>query len=126
MRAFRNELLSFKDISDKNSILYAMQTLFSIISSKAQNDTLGMDDFINVIKRNNADFNNDRHHDAHEFLTWLLDTMETNIKNEKRENNLISNTFRGIQISQTKCLYCEKVNNSYNYSVLKWKNHTTI
>ena len=104
-----------------------MQTLFSIISSKTQNDTLGMDDFINVIKRNNADFNNDRHHDAHEFLTWLLDTMETNIKNEKRENNLISNTFRGIQISQTKCLNCEKVYLLFiTYSVLKWKNHTII
>lgn len=104
-----------------------MQSLFSIISLKTQNDTLRMDDFINVIKRNNADFNNDRHHDAHEFLTWLLDTMETNIKNEKRENNLISNTFRGLQISQTKCLNCEKVYFLFiTYSVLKWKNHTII
>lgn len=120
LKHFREEIRRFKEIKDKTSVLFAIQTLFSLIASKTTTSVIEMDDFIKVIKSQNRELNNEAHHDAHEFLTWLLDTLETNINDElgKKGNgtidNFISNTFKGTQNSQTKCLNCEKVNNSNN------------
>lgn len=121
LKHFREEIRKFKEIKDKTSVLFAIQNLFSSISSKTTTSVIEMDDFIRVIKSKNRELNNEAHHDAHEFLTWLLDTLETNINDElgKKGNgsieNFISKTFKGTQNSLTKCLNCEKVNNFYLY-----------
>lgn len=67
------------------------------------------------IRKTNELFNNDYHHDAHEFLTWIInylhETYVTLEKNGKLETGLSSspfkNIFMGYQVSQTKCLTCE-------------------
>ena len=41
---------------------------------------ISIDDFISTIRHNNQEFNNDNHHDAHEFLIWLLDSIEEALK----------------------------------------------
>ena len=35
--------------------------------------------FIARIRAGNALFNNDEHHDSHEFLSWLIDEIHMNI-----------------------------------------------
>jgi hypothetical protein len=34
---------------------------------------------------NSEEFNNEDHHDSHEFLIWLLDHMNENIKAENKK-----------------------------------------
>ena len=31
------------------------------------------------------EFNNEDHHDSHEFLIWLLDNLNENLKNENKK-----------------------------------------
>lgn len=41
--------------------------------------------FILALKATNALFDNDEHHDSHEFANWLLDTVHENfLKNEAK------------------------------------------
>lgn len=47
---------------------------------------MNISDFVYTIKRNNQEFNNEDHHDAHEFLTWLLDSLEQNLKTEQTKS----------------------------------------
>ena len=90
-----------------------LYNIFSVLSSKDPPKTFQIDKFIYLLKSKNQSFNNDDHHDAHEFLTWLLDTLENELQLQSQDinntnNNYISKLFRGIQISNTKCLICEK------------------
>lgn len=74
---------------------------------------------LSAIKKTNQLFNNDNHHDAHEFLIWLIDylheTYLQSVNNSKKENFLtispFSSLFMGSQVSQTKCLNCELIYN---------------
>ena len=63
---------------------------FEIISKKKKSEILNINFFVNIIKRNKQEFNNDEHHDAHEFLTWILDNLEQNSKNEHSKNKKIN------------------------------------
>lgn len=38
--------------------------------------------FIARIRAGNALFNNDEHHDSHEFLSWLIDEIHMNIQED--------------------------------------------
>jgi len=40
--------------------------------------------FISRIRAGNALFNNDEHHDSHEFLSWLIDEIHMNILEDYR------------------------------------------
>ena len=76
-----------------------------------------------AIKSTNEIFNNNDHHDAHEFLIFLLNYFhETYLSNEKKKSqnkfssslneqttnySPFSEIFFGTQISKTKCLVCQ-------------------
>ena len=129
LKIFKEKILSYLNNNNihKYSTLKSLSELFNIIENKKKSDILNINDFINIIKNNNQEFNNDEHHDAHEFLTWLLDDIEQNInsiqkKNKKNNNKINNNTtnnnnnnndnfirdlFSGQQSSITKCLNCE-------------------
>lgn len=77
------------------------------------------DPILTAIKKTNIVFNNNNHHDAHEFLNWLLDYLHefflsyyTKINKEDRiiNESPISKIFMGSQINLTKCLNCELTN----------------
>ena len=40
--------------------------------------------FIARIRAGNAQFNNDEHHDSHEFVSWLIDEMHMNVHEDYR------------------------------------------
>jgi len=130
LKNFKEKIISYFNANNvpKNSTLKSISELFYIIENKKKSEILNINDFINTIKSNNQEFNNEEHHDAHEFLTWLLDEIEQNInsiqkKNKKNNNknnitnstntnnnnndNFISDLFSGQQSSITKCLKCE-------------------
>ena len=57
-------------------ILSEVQDLFKQIDGqKKQRGIFNHKKFISALKKANALFDNDDHHDSHEFVTWLLDEM---------------------------------------------------
>jgi ubiquitin C-terminal hydrolase len=65
------------------------------------------------IKALNALFDNDDHHDSHEFLTWLLNFLHDEIlawspkDGNSNKQTFISKIFEGKLVSRTRCLECE-------------------
>ena len=86
-KSFRNKILSLKQIYDETSLLYALNELFTVIESKKKKaGVIDSKKFIQSVKRNNQEFNNEEHHDSHEFLIWLLDSLDENLKKESKRN----------------------------------------
>lgn len=81
-KQFRTKIFSIKELYEKDSMLRAITILFNAITQKKRSCTMNISDFVHTIKRNNQEFNNEDHHDAHEFLTWLLDNLEQSLKTE--------------------------------------------
>lgn len=40
--------------------------------------------FISRVRAGKAEFNNDDHHDSHEYITWLIDEIHMNICEDYR------------------------------------------
>jgi ubiquitin C-terminal hydrolase len=76
-------------------MLRAINELFLMIDQKKKKTgVIDSKKFIINIKKNNQEFNNEDHHDSHEFLIWLLDNLKENIKTEnKKYRNSISVFF---------------------------------
>jgi ubiquitin carboxyl-terminal hydrolase 12/46 len=67
-------------------MLKAINELFSIIETKKKRTgILDIKKFITSVKKNNQEFNNEDHHDAHEFLMWLLDNVNETFKSELKK-----------------------------------------
>jgi len=75
--------------------------------------------WIAAIKKGNALFDNDEHHDSHEYVNWLLDSIHENYikaRQEKPDPNssygpresFVSDFFEGKLENTFMCLTCEK------------------
>lgn len=71
------------------------------------------------IKSLNQLFDNDDHHDSHEFLIWLLNHIHEEIitppqgyqkPNGEVKSTIVSENFEGKLVSVTRCLECENGN----------------
>ena len=63
-------------------MLKALNDLFiTIDTKKKKSGSMDIKRFIASVKRNNQEFNNEDHHDSHEFLMWLLDNLNDTMKN---------------------------------------------
>lgn len=113
-----NNIPKFKDglyqIESNNQFLKEIIKLFKEIDDKEnmknnKNIFLDISSFLEKVKNENEIFNNDDHHDATEFLFWLLnhihDLIIKDSPNVKR--SFVMNLFEGEQFSITKCLCCE-------------------
>ena len=88
-KSFRKKVLNLKGAYEENSMLKAITDFFIMIESKKKKSgVIDPKKFVNMIKQNNQDFNNEDHHDSHEFLIWLLDRLHENIKNENRKTKI--------------------------------------
>ena len=67
-------------------MLYELHLLFrAIYNAKKAKGSFNHKRFILALKATNALFDNDEHHDSHEFANWLLDTVHENfLKNEAK------------------------------------------
>jgi len=68
-------------------MLRALNELFiSIESKRKKSGVMDIKKFMSTVKRNNQEFNNEDHHDSHEFLIWLLDSINETIKNLNKKS----------------------------------------
>ena len=70
--------------NDERDMLYEIHLLFKQLSgNKKSKGAFNHKRFILALKASNALFDNDEHHDSHEFINWLLDKVhEDFIKNQ--------------------------------------------
>jgi ubiquitin C-terminal hydrolase len=88
-KLFKKRILSLKQTSEEFSMLRAINELFLLIESKKKKTgVIDSKKFIQSIKKNNQEFNNEDHHDSHEFLIWLLDNLNENIKSENKKTKI--------------------------------------
>jgi ubiquitin C-terminal hydrolase len=91
-KSFRKQILALKQTQDENSMLRAINELFVMIDTKKKKTgVIDSKKFILSVKKNNQEFNNEDHHDSHEFLIWLLDTLNENIKSENKKMKMSNN-----------------------------------
>lgn len=79
---FRDYVLNAKTNKTSLNMLNELQELFrQMVTSKKAGGRFEHKKFIQAIKKSNVIFDNDDHHDSHEFMGWLLDSIhEESIK----------------------------------------------
>ena len=99
-----------------------MQELFlNLQTAKKNKGTYNTKKFMNKIRKANQIFDNDYHHDSHEFLSWLLNDINDDLITDWKEsqldqkkaakavvNTFITDLFGGESESVTTCLVCQK------------------
>jgi ubiquitin carboxyl-terminal hydrolase 12/46 len=107
-KEFRKEVLSSRPYS--NTLLKYLQDLFQVLKTfKKKTGIISAKQFIQQVKSLNELFNNDLHHDSHEFLIWVLSTIDEELK--KQGKSWVEKIFGGKFITQTVCLCCESNTN---------------
>jgi ubiquitin C-terminal hydrolase len=80
-----------------------VQELFNALQvSKKNKGGFSTKKFMSKIKKSNAIFDNDEHHDSHEFLIWLLGEIDDNITadyKEQYENDKINRPIKSTLIT---------------------------
>ncbi|KAH6562365.1 hypothetical protein BASA62_009209 [Batrachochytrium salamandrivorans] len=128
------EKITFNEDMD-NTMLHAMQELFSAISSqKKQSGVFSPRQFISKLKEENELFNNSMQQDAHEMFNYLLNDISDILLKQKREvtaalkklliptlsnsnadplfpTTWVHSLFEGQLTNETKCLNCESITN---------------
>lgn len=138
-KPFRNAILRFsKDLQEENkkkdppkkvsepnanaetNMLAEIQDLFlQLEHAKKSSGRYDHKRWIKAIKSGNALFDNDEHHDSHEYVNWLLDSIHENYiqaRNEKPDpqshygprESFVSDFFEGKLENTFMCLTCEK------------------
>lgn len=103
-KEFRENVLNSR--APANTLLKCLQSLFSELKAfKKKTGILSAKQLIQQVKTLNEMFNNDYHQDSHEFLIWMLSTLDDELK--KVGKSWIEDLFAGKSITQTTCLYCE-------------------
>lgn len=103
-------------------MLVEVYNLFKALDShKKSKGIYDHKNFIKAIKKGNCLFDNDEHHDSHEYISWLLDDIhenyikalaakpDPNIKYGPRES-FVSEFFEGKLDNTFMCLTCERAN----------------
>ena len=107
-KEFREKILISK--APPNTLLKCLQDLFIALKAfKKKTGTLSAKQLILQVKTLNELFNNDHHQDSHEFLIWMLSTLDEELK--KVGKSWIEEIFAGKSITQTICLCCESTTN---------------
>jgi ubiquitin C-terminal hydrolase len=85
-----------------------------MVLNKKSSGSLNTKKLMARIKKLNALFDNDDHHDSHEFLSWLLNEIHENVIADAKElgvnapkTSFITELFEGKLVNSTKCLSCE-------------------
>jgi len=85
-------------------MLFELHRLFRALhESKKERGAFSHRKFMRAIKKSNVLFDNDEHHDSHEFINWLLDSVhESFVKHSQSDRpgeqnmpTIVSSLFRG-------------------------------
>ena len=103
-------------------MLVEILSLFRALDGQKKNKgVFDHKNFIKAIRKGNALFDNDEHHDSHEYISWLLDDIHENyikaLAAQPDPNNkygpresFVSEFFEGKLENTFMCLTCEKTN----------------
>ena len=79
----------------EKDMLYELHLLFKQLSTnKKSRGPFNHKRFILALKASNALFDNDEHHDSHEFINWLLDKVHEDFLRNMASKNT-STSVRG-------------------------------
>lgn len=107
-------------------MLFELHYMFrALLQNKKSRGSFNHRKFILALKATNALFDNDEHHDSHEFINWLLDTVhEQSVKHQQgtanssevqfigmNEPSFISSFFKGELQNKVTCVTCETTTN---------------
>lgn len=117
---FRAKILEEGIYGHPDTLLGHLYQLFlQMSSSKKKTGIINTRKLMNKVRELNGKlsselFNNDEHHDSHEFLIWLLDKLNEEVQKKfsvagLKQKTWLENLFEGSFVSQTKCLCCETV-----------------
>ena len=121
-------------------MLNELQSLFkSMETSRKSKGAFNHSQYVKAIKKGNCLFDNDEHHDSHEFVNWLLDDIHENcIKSYEQRGeqspygprgSFISEFFEGKLQNKFMCLTCEKTNTrleAFNNLSIDIENNTSL
>jgi len=103
-------------------MLFELHMFFKALQrNKKQKGSFNHRRFILALKATNALFDNDEHHDSHEFINWFLDTVHENFVKmqagdpdmfvEQNHSSFVSELFRGELQNAVTCVTCETTTN---------------
>lgn len=95
-------------------LLYALKDVFeSMIEHQSTIGVVSPAYFISLLKERNYLFRqNNMHHDAHEFLNYLINEI---IESLGSTNNWCTELFQGVITNETKCLSCETITSKHEF-----------
>ena len=109
----------------QHDMLEELHNLFMQIQNhKKDRGAFNHKKFIKALKKTNALFDNDDHHDSHEFINWLLDKLHESAVRSLRPdlsaeqlmfgqaetmNSFMSDLFRGELENKVTCITCETI-----------------
>ena len=115
--ALRRRLAEIYEVTKKNdknvTVLHRLVSLFNTMSAQKVDKAarLGPNDFVRFVKKENILFDNREQQDAHEFLLFVLNTIQDDEKKlfniDEQEMGPIQRIFQGEVAYSTFCLDCE-------------------
>lgn len=68
---------------EKFYLINELSDLFkNMVNSKGNRGIINHKRFISRIRAGNMQFNNEEHHDSHEFVSWLIDEINMNVNED--------------------------------------------
>lgn len=94
----------------ESSVLTALKDLFHCIAeNSSRTGVTSPTYFIETIKKSNELFRSSMHQDAHEFYSFLLNSIFEELSSLDIDHSWFDNLFIGELTSETRCLNCETV-----------------
>ncbi|TNV77791.1 hypothetical protein FGO68_gene10338 [Halteria grandinella] len=119
-KRFRQKVISYQipKSTQKDAqplLILELQELFQEMDSQNLKEskkgavTLNTKKLMKRIKSLNELFNNEDHHDSHEFMMWLLNTINDEMAGPQSQQRMtfVREVFEGKLVSRTRCLECE-------------------
>jgi ubiquitin carboxyl-terminal hydrolase 12/46 len=113
---FREKVMEY---GGKDDILTLLGDLFDCIDQKKRKGSLNcLKKFILKLRKDNELFNNRDQHDAHEFLNFMVNTVDDLLRLDSNgdpgvplgsRKTWVDDIFKGTLTNETKCLCCETV-----------------
>lgn len=96
-------------------LFHSLRDLYmTLVQQKRRTGILSPKSFMETLRRENEMFRQNIHHDAHEFLNYMLNSVHDGYSNLTHKNSLQDTTFvhsifEGTLASEVRCLTCENV-----------------
>lgn len=96
-------------------LFHSLRDLYSaLLKQKQRTGILSPRSFIETLRSENEMFRQNMHHDAHEFLNYVLNSVQDGYSNltsrdQLTNTNFVHKIFEGTLASEVRCLTCENV-----------------